>query len=193
MEPLTLTTDRLTLRTFVPQDTDEVFAVCQDPGIQRWTTVPSPYTRQDAHDFLTHVVPVGWRDDTEYNFAVRAHAGGPILAAAGLHHPRSGCWEVGFWAAREHRGRGFVTEAVLALARWAFTDLACVRLEWRAEVGNAGSRAVAERAGFTVEGVLRAGLPHHGTLRDAWVGSLLPSDLGLPGPMPHLPAPRNTG
>ena len=179
MEPITLTTERLTLSTFVPQDADEVHDICQDPDIQRWTTVPSPYARQDAHDFLNHVVPAGWRDDTEYSFAVRTRDGGPLLAAAALHHPRAGSWEVGFWTAKEHRGRGYMTEAVLAMARWAFTDLGCTRLEWRAEVGNAGSRATAEKAGFTVEGVLRAALPNNGTLRDTWVGSLLPADLGL--------------
>jgi hypothetical protein len=69
-----------------------------------------------------------------------------------------------------------------------FTTLRAVRVEWRAEVGNAASRAVAEKAGVVVEGTLRAGLLNKGTLRDCWVGGLLPSDLGLPGPYPYLPA-----
>ncbi|MFF2845410.1 GNAT family N-acetyltransferase [Streptomyces sp. NPDC058001] len=188
MEPLTLTTERLILRPFTPVDTDEVFAACQDPDIQRWTTIPSPYARGDAENFVRRTVPDGWRFDTEYTFSVRPRAGGPLLAAAGVHHPRSGAWEIGYWTAKEHRGRGYMTEVILELARWSFRDLACVRLEWRAEVGNAGSRAVAERAGFTVEGVLRAGLPNKGTLRDCWVGSLLPSDLDLPSAEPYLPA-----
>ncbi|MFD7325828.1 GNAT family N-acetyltransferase [Streptomyces sp. NPDC059875] len=189
MEPKTLTTERLTLGRFVPEDADEVHTICQDPDIQRWTTIPSPYGRQDAEFFLNRLVPDGWRDDTDYSFAVRLREGGPILAAAALHHPRSGAWEVGFWTAKEHRGRGYMTEAVLALARWAFTELGCTRLEWRAEVGNAGSRATAEKAGFTIEGTLRAALPNKGTLRDVWIGALLPSDLGLPSPLPYLPFP----
>ncbi len=82
-----------------------------------------------------------------------------------------------------------MTEAVLAAARWAFTEAGCVRLIWRAGVGNAASRAVAEKAGFVVEGVQRAGMEHRGTLRDCWVGALLPSDLGLPSRLPYLPAP----
>ncbi|MET9377298.1 GNAT family N-acetyltransferase [Streptomyces sp. NPDC003035] len=191
MEPTTLTTERLTLATFTPEDADEVHTICQDPDIQRWTTVPSPYGRQDAEFFLNRVVPDGWRDDTEYSFAVRLREGGPILAAAALHHPRSGTWEVGFWTAKEHRGRGYMTETVLALAHWAFTELGCTRLEWRAEVGNLGSRATAEKAGFTVEGTLRAALPNKGVLRDTWVGALLPSDLGLRSSLPYLPDPRS--
>lgn len=42
MEPITLTTDRLRLRNPVPGDADAVYAICQDPAILRWTTVPDP-------------------------------------------------------------------------------------------------------------------------------------------------------
>ncbi|MER8232084.1 GNAT family N-acetyltransferase [Streptomyces sp. NPDC094049] len=188
MDPITLTTDRLRLRNFVPEDADAVHAICQDPDILRWTVVPSPYTRQDAELFLQRLVPDGWREDTEYTFAVEPVAGGPLLAAVSLSSRDGGVWEVGYWLAREHRGAGYMTEAVRALAHWAFTQLGCVRLVWRAEVGNTGSRAVAERVGFVVEGVQRAGLASRGTLRDGWVAALLPSDFGLPSPLPHLPA-----
>jgi RimJ/RimL family protein N-acetyltransferase len=188
MEPRTLTTERLLLRAFAQDDLDAVYQACQDPEIQRWTTVPSPYARQHAEQFIRQMVPNGWRHDTEYTFAVQLRDSGLLIAAVSLHHPRSGTWEVGFWTAEAHRGRGYMTEAVTALARFAFTALGAIRLEWRAEVGNTGSRAVAEKAGFVVEGVLRAALLNKGTLRDCWVGAVLPSDLGLPGAHPYLPS-----
>ncbi|MET9673263.1 GNAT family N-acetyltransferase [Streptomyces sp. NPDC006482] len=188
MEPITLTTDRLRLRNFVPGDLDAVYEICQDPDIRRWTVVPDPYTRQDAEFFLNRLVPDGWREDAEYTFAVEPVAGGPLLAAIALISRGSGVWEVGYWLSEEHRGLGYMTETVRALAHWAFTGLGCTRLVWRAELGNAGSRAVAERVGFAVEGVQRAGLVNKGTLRDCWIGALLPSDFGLPSPLPYLPA-----
>ncbi|MFJ9829340.1 GNAT family N-acetyltransferase [Streptomyces sp. NPDC101160] len=191
MEPITLSTDRLRLRPFTPEDADAVYDACQDPDIQRWTTVPSPYGRADAELFVTRIAPEGWRLDGEYVFAVEPLEGGPLLAATGLHARGPGVREVGYWLAKEHRGHGYMTEAVTALARWAIGSLGVHRLLWRAEVGNAPSRAVAERVGFTVEGVERAGLVNNGTVRDCWLGSLLPSDLGLPSPLPYLP-PRAT-
>jgi RimJ/RimL family protein N-acetyltransferase len=188
MEPTTLTTDRLVLRPFVPADEDELYAAVQDPDVQRWTMIPSPYGRADAWTFVNETVPAGWREDTAYAFAVRLGAEGPLAGAVGVHAREPGGHEIGYWATKEHRGNGYTTEAVLAAAHWAFTEVGCVRLEWRAEVGNGASRAVAEKAGFRVEGTLRAAIRRAGTARDSWVGALLPSDLGLPSALPYLPA-----
>ncbi|MFD5428978.1 GNAT family N-acetyltransferase [Streptomyces sp. NPDC127084] len=192
MDPISLTTERLKLCAFTADDVEDVYAACQDPGIQRWIpAIPIPYERSDAADFVGLTVPTGWRDDTAYSFCVRLRDGGSLVGSAGLHHPREGGWEVGFWTAPEHRGRGYATEITLALARWAFTELGSVRLEWRAQVGNAASLAVARKAGFTVEGVNRAAIRDRGTVRDGWVASLLPSDLGLASALPYLSAPAS--
>ncbi|WP_317443674.1 GNAT family N-acetyltransferase [Streptomyces collinus] len=187
MEPVTLTTDRLVLRTVGPDDTGAVYEAAQDPDIQRWTTIPSPYLPEHARSFTEQMVPDGWADGSMFTFGVFT-AGGPLAGMLGLTMRALGVAEVGFWSAKEHRGRGYVTEAVLTSCRWIFTEIGVDRVEWRAEVGNHASRAVAERAGFTVEGTLRSAVNNKGVRRDCWVGSLLPSDLGLPSTAPYLPA-----
>ncbi|MFD9796659.1 GNAT family N-acetyltransferase [Streptomyces sp. NPDC059070] len=197
MEPVTLSTERLLLRPVGPQDADAAYAACQDPEIQRWTTVPSPYLRAHAEAFTATYGPNGWRDDSDYTFAVRLRetslttgtaAEGALVAMVSVTRRGDGVAELGFWAAKEHRGRGLMTEASVAAARWAFAAVGVERLEWRAEVGNAASRAVAEKVGFTMEGTLRASLVHGGSRRDGWIGSLLPSDLNLPTARAYLPA-----
>ncbi|MEU2426122.1 GNAT family N-acetyltransferase [Streptomyces sp. NPDC007851] len=188
MEPVTLTTPRLLLRAPGRQDTDAVYAAVQDPDIQRWTTIPSPYLPEHARGFTEQTVPDGWSEGSMFTFGVFLPVKG-LAGMLGLVMRSLGTAEVGFWAAREHRGHGYVTEATLAAARWAFTELAIDRVEWRAEVGNHASRAVARRAGFVMEGTLRSGINNKGVRRDCWVGSLLPSDLGLPSAAPYLPAP----
>jgi RimJ/RimL family protein N-acetyltransferase len=192
MEPVTLTTDRLLLRTVGPGDTDAVYAACQDPDIQRWTTVPSPYLRAHADSFVGQLVPDGWRDGSMFTLGVFLQdgtaRGGELVAMTAISMRPQSTGEIGFWTAKEHRGNGYVTEAALSVSRWAFTSLAIDRVEWRAEVGNEASRAVALRVGFTLEGTLRSAIDHGGVRRDCWVGSLLPSDLGLPSTAPYLPA-----
>ncbi|MGX5181294.1 GNAT family N-acetyltransferase [Streptomyces avermitilis] len=189
MEPATLTTDRLVLRTVGTQDTDAVYAAAQDPEIQRWTTIPSPYLPEHAASFTDQLVPEGWANGSMFTFGVFLPSG-ELAGMLALSMRALGVSEVGFWATKEHRGNGYITEAVLAASHWAFTRMSIDRVEWRAQVGNTGSRAVAERAGFTIEGTLRSAINNKGVRRDCWVGSLLPSDLGLPSTAPYLPTPR---
>ncbi len=62
--------------------------------------------------------------------------------------------EIGYWVATSKTGQGFATEATLALTELGFS-LGLVRIEIRCDAKNIRSRAVAERAGFTLEGVLK--------------------------------------
>ncbi|MET9732835.1 GNAT family N-acetyltransferase [Streptomyces sp. NPDC006458] len=189
MEPVILTTERLLLRMVGPQDTDAVHAAAQDPDIQRWISqFPSPYLPEHARSFTEQVVPDGWAHDSMFTFGVFL-ASGALAGMLGLTMRSLATAEVGFWAAKEHRGHGYLTEATVAACRWALTERSIDRVEWRAEVGNHASRAVAVRSGFTVEGTLRSAVNNRGVRRDCWVGSLLPSDLGLPSAAPYLPAP----
>ncbi|CAL9431889.1 Putative ribosomal N-acetyltransferase YdaF [Streptomyces sp. enrichment culture] len=193
MRPVTLGTERLVLRPFEPQDVPAVHAACQDPDILRWTTLPEPYERRHAQEFVLNIGPAGWREDTAYNFGVFTRDG-ELAGSMGLVRitppgPEGRLAELGYWTARERRGRGYTVEAARAVADWAFGELGVERLEWFAEAGNTGSRAVAERLGFVVEGTLRARITFRGTRRDAWVASLLPSDWGRTAAVPYLPAP----
>ncbi|MEE4542246.1 GNAT family N-acetyltransferase [Streptomyces sp. V4-01] len=195
MEPITLSTDRLHLRPLRPSDAGAVHAACQDPDIPRWTSVPSPYSREHAESFVARTCPEGWRDDSVYNFGVFTRAGGTLTGTMGLlrlahlaapDHQA----ELGYWTVKEQRGRGYTTEAARAVCDWAFDSLGVERLEWYAEAGNEGSRAVALKVGFVMEGTIRSRIVHEGTRRDAWSGSLLPSDRDRAAATAYLPYPR---
>jgi RimJ/RimL family protein N-acetyltransferase len=99
------------------------------------------------------------REDFVFLMLVRDAAGGEgeLVGASGLHRID---WtvrkfEIGYWRKTGHQGRGFVTEAVRALARLAFDTLDARRVEIRMDDHNAASWRVAERAGFTLEALLR--------------------------------------
>ena len=82
---------------------------------------------------------------------------GEFLGGTGLHRID---WtlrrfEIGYWRKTGHAGRGIVTEAVIAMARMAFDALAARRVEIRMDDDNVRSWKVAERAGFTLEALLR--------------------------------------
>ena len=87
--------------------------------------------------------------------------------------------EVGYWVAREARGRGVASRAVRLVARWAIESCGIERLQLRADVLNEASQKVAEKSGFRREGVLRSSRfsPRLGRRVDFAMYSLLPGEL----------------
>ena len=176
LSAVSLTAGRLHLRPWEPWDADEVHAACQDREVQRWTTVPAPYTAEDARAYVTELSPRGWEAGTTASFAVLDATTARVHASVALMEVADGSAELGFWTAPGSRRQGYTAEAVGAVCRWGFGALGLERVLWRAEVGNWGSRAVAEAGGFTVEGTQRRGLVHRGSRVDSWTGSLLADD-----------------
>ncbi len=90
--------------------------------------------------------------------------------------------EIGYWLGEAYEGRGLVTRASAALIGVGFGAMGLHRITLRAAVQNAPSRAVAERLGFTEEGLLREqGLVCTGEYHDMVVYGLLDREWkGLP-------------
>ena len=63
---------------------------------------------------------------------------------------------IGYWLGNDAQGHGIMTKTVQALTQYAFDELQLNKVEIRAAVGNAKSRAIPERLGFTTEGTIRA-------------------------------------
>ena len=65
--------------------------------------------------------------------------------------------EIGYWLGQDFIGRGLMTRAVQASLRYVFDEVGLNRVGLAADVANAASIAVAERIGFTKEGIKRDG------------------------------------
>lgn len=140
----------LTLRPWRKEDAAVlVDCIDGDEAIARWLDqIPQPYTLAEAHAYLD-----GLGADA---YAIADAATGRVLGSVGLSPIQDGVGEVGYWLRADARGRGLATRAVLLLVRWALAQPQVERVQLRAAVDNLASRRVAERAGFTLEGVLRS-------------------------------------
>lgn len=103
-----------------------------------------------------------WRKDT-----------GELVGGSGMHRID---WEVpaveiGYWVRTSLAGQGYISEAVNAITHFAFETVGAHRVEIRCDERNLRSAAVARRAGFDLEGILRHEARHHLTLelRDTMV------------------------
>ncbi|HZE41291.1 MAG TPA: GNAT family N-acetyltransferase [Stackebrandtia sp.] len=167
----------LRLRPLSGDDVDALYEAGQDAEFARWTTVPQPYERHHAEYFVTGYADAGWRAGTMVTFAL-ADADDRYCGAIDLRlddkYPHIA--EVGFNTAPWARGKGYMTAAVRAVCDFGFKSFDLRRVEWKAFVGNDGSRRVAEKVGFTMEGTARGEAMNRGELVDSWFGAMTRDD-----------------
>jgi len=174
--------DVVLLRPWREADVPGIVLAFSDPVMQRFSWRTAPYTETDARDFLAEQEGARIRGD-ELNFAlVEPHDQGVVLGAVSLYevrldHGRAG---VGYWLAPGARGRGAATQALRLLAQWAFAELGLARLELTCGPDNEASQHVAERCGFSLEGLLRSQVPFKGGRRDSLIYSLLAGEAAPP-------------
>lgn len=78
-----------------------------------------------------------------------------IIGGTGYNeHSRfeEGLYEIGYWCDVDYRGRGYVTEYVNALTRYAINELQAKLVVLRIQVNNTKSLAIAKRLNFYNQG-----------------------------------------
>jgi RimJ/RimL family protein N-acetyltransferase len=172
-----LTEGGIRLRPWERHDVPAVTAACQDPEIPRWTVVPHDYTERHARDFIGGTAP-DLAAGRELALAI-VDPDDRVLGALGLSNFD---WpdlkaEIGYWVVAEARRRGIGARATRLLALWAITTLGLERVELLANPENEASQRLAERAGFTREGMLRRYRRRHGVREDLVMFSILAEDV----------------
>jgi RimJ/RimL family protein N-acetyltransferase/nitrite reductase/ring-hydroxylating ferredoxin subunit len=169
----------IVLRSFRAGDAPDVAAACQDPEIQRWMPlIPNPYTEADARRFILLALQA-WQDGTGYEFAIADASTDRWIGSVRIHvGPNPRRHAIGYMVAPQARGRGVATRAVRLATKWGFERLGIERLALWTLPGNAASQAVAEKAGFRFEGVVRNWtLDRDDRPQDAVMFSMTPEDL----------------
>ena len=174
---LELRTERLLLRPLSEDDVPGLVEGAGDPETRRWRPLPSPYTEVEAAAWVRETAPARRRDG--HGLVLGVARGGCLAGSLDLKRTEwvSRVTEISYWAHPSYRGLGLTTEAVRAVAEWVIRDQGFERVELRIAPGNTASLRVAEKAGFTREGVARnAGYVDAGRV-DLVIWSLVPGDL----------------
>jgi RimJ/RimL family protein N-acetyltransferase len=150
-----LTDGIITLRPPESGDLDEIYEACQDPEIQRWTGIPSPYLREHATGYLERVTAE--RESGKALAFLAVDDDGTLLGNISVMEldKAPGYGELGYWVAKGARGTGVASRAVTLLRDYSVNTLGLEVIELIIHEGNELSKRVAERTGFLDTGELR--------------------------------------
>jgi ribosomal-protein-alanine N-acetyltransferase len=169
--PAEIRTARLLLRSHSFDDVEDVLSQASDAEWARYLPLPSPYLRAHAEEFLARQVLLDRAVHASWAIAHQgAYVGGINIR---FQHPNR-VGELGYSTIRSVWGKGFATEAVVAVVDAAFSTFGELnRVRAMADVRNLASQRVLVKAGFTREGTLRQNHVVRGEpIDEAWFGLL---------------------
>lgn len=141
----------ISLRKLCYDDKDWIYSACQDPEIQKWTTMPAPCSMADAIDYVEN------NSDYDYETWVILKDDFPIgtISQHGFldHEDHGEVYTVGYWITKSERGNGYGRKALELLYELLEPKKYCFQLE--ISPGNTPSIKAALAAGFYVIGSRR--------------------------------------
>lgn len=144
-----IVTERLRLRRSRPEDAEPISTYRSDPEVHRH----QGWDRTDAEGIRLEIEVMRRRSPGEpgwVQFTVEERETGELVGDVGLSvaEAEPGVVKIGYTIAPAFQGRGYATEAVAALVRYAFESLGAQVVRAHASAENAASIRVAEKIGM---------------------------------------------
>jgi RimJ/RimL family protein N-acetyltransferase len=149
VNPNSIVTERLHLRTFSAADVDELAALFADPDVMRYVGNGEPADRAEAEKALTSIIG-HWIRHGFGRWAVEDKHTREFVGYGGLRS-LFGTPEVVYHLAKRHWGKGFATELARASLRYGFDVHNFDRIVAIAKPGNTASIHVMEKIGMQFE------------------------------------------
>lgn len=134
--------------------------------------LPYPYTLKDAKEYITAMLSA----DQAKTFAFAITAEDKVIGSIGVFrceniHSRTA--EMGYYIGEPYWGKGMGTSAVRQVCDYVFAHTDILRIFAEPFAYNAASCRVLEKAGFTLEGILRSNAVKNGRVLDMKMYSLV--------------------
>ena len=151
VEPREVTDGELVLRPLSMDDVAQIGAAATDPEIARWNRIGPT-----AQEWVAQRADWSAGDHVSWAIARRVEPA-TLMGAISLHHldREQSNGEAGYWVAPAYRGQHVGARALLIASGFGFGQLGLHRIQLFHVVQNHASCAVAQRAGFLLEGTHR--------------------------------------
>jgi RimJ/RimL family protein N-acetyltransferase len=172
-----LTSARLSIRPFRPEDAQTLADYRSDPDVARYQGWTTPFPVEDAARMIaemTDPAEPGW-----YQYAIDRD--GTVLGDIGVNtHENLMQADLGYTLATAHQGHGYATEAVQRMLRHLFLDRGLHRVSAECDARNERSAKLLARLGFRQEGLRVQHTWIKGEWTDDLLFGLLAADFGKP-------------
>lgn len=173
-----MTTERLALRPFTPDDAEALFAWSGDEQVNRYLRHMRHASLEQASDYLLRLEALYSCDDYYHWAIVPQGQDTPVGSIAmTVVSERDRIVEVGYSLRRDAWGNGYCTEALAAVIQLAFRGVGANRLQASHAVQNSASGAVMRRCGMQYEGMARQYFFSGTEFSDCHMYAILKSDL----------------
>jgi len=176
MYPITLASERVTLREFTPDDVDGLLAIYGDPQVAEHMSF-EPRSRDQVKAAIAAAIKAAHAEPrTDYSLAAVLDSG-ELLAFARLKidtdHPAQNSGQIGFALRPDRWRQGLGSEVVRLLLRLGFDQLGLYRIWGARSPLNKASAALMTKLGMVEEGTIRGHIRVGGHYRDSVVHSIL--------------------
>ncbi len=183
LEPVRLETPRLYLRPPAERDWRAWARIREESRafLTPWEpTWPADALTREAFRRRLRRNAEEWRQGTACSLLIFARDSDALLGGITLSHLRRGVAQMaslGYWIGARYARRGYMTEALQAVIRFAFDDLGLHRLEAACLPTNAASEGLLLKCGFRQEGYARRYLRINGQWHDHLLFGLVREDV----------------
>jgi ribosomal-protein-alanine N-acetyltransferase len=118
----------------------------------------------------------GRENDQKYSFGIFLNENNELIGSVSLTEVLRGALQgcfVGYYLDKACNGKGYMTEAVKLITKYAFDELKLHRIEAGVMPHNTGSIKVLEKAGYIKEGIARKNVKINGEWRDHQVLAII--------------------
>lgn len=138
-------TKRLIINTLSDKEMEEMIILETDKDMKKAYLEMLEQSKQNSEQRIWYVAwNIRLNDNTNKDVG--------DLCFKGLNS--NGMVEIGYGIKKEYEGNGYMTEALVAMSRWACKQIGVKCVEAEINIDNKASRRVLEKAGFRANGII---------------------------------------